>query len=231
MTGIKPNRPIMHIIPQIEGKEGTAVNWTDEQVKSIVHIEELQSNMDKMHNEVEYLVSKRRERAIAAHNNATNIVSPNFEVGDLVLVRRATDRAHKLRFKWYGPARIIATHSPLVYSVQTLSKDKTERVHCARLAKYRDALRGKTIPTETMDLAARTESKYETVHAILDVGEAEDGLFFRVQWDGLPDKRDWTWHAVDVMYEDIPDMVTEFLDAFKGKKTIVAKIKRQLKLN
>lgn len=231
MTGIAPNRPIMHIIPQSDSVKTKAKSWTQDQAESIVSISELQSAMDNMHKEVSYLVSKRRERAIAAHNKATNIVSPAFEVGDLVLVRRATDRGHKLRFRWYGPCRISASHSSLVYSVESLSRDKYERVHCARLIKYRDSLLGKPVPKEIMDLAARTESKYETVHCITEVGEADDGLFFRVQWDGLPDKRDWTWHLVDDLYEDIPDMVAEFLRTYTGQRAIVAKIKRQLKLN
>ena len=78
------------------------------------------------------------------------------------------------------------------------------------------------------DLADRTESRYGIVEKIMDVGEAPDGLFFRAQWEGLPDKRDWTWQPVSELYTDIPDILTEFLKIFKSKKKLVAKIKRQL---
>ena len=229
MTGITPKRPVLRILPSSPcfTKEKTLEHARAAQ---IIAIAELQAAFDKMHKEVERSVSLRRERAIAAHNKATNVVSPSFVVGDFVLVRRANDRGHKLRFRWFGPCRIKAVHSPHVYSIAPLRGGKTELVHCARLIKYRDSLLCKPVPKEMMDLAERTESRYEVVEKILDIGEAPDGLFFRVQWEGLPDKRDWTWKAVSELYADIPDIVTDFLRTFKSKKTLVSKVKRQLSI-
>lgn len=198
--------------------------------EQVVPISELQAALEQMHKYVERSVSLRRERAIAAHNKATNIVAPSLVVGDFVLVRRANDRGHKLRFRWFGPCQVTAICSPLVYGITPLQGGKTERVHCARLIKHRDPLLGNPVSQEMFDLAERTESRFEVVEKLLDVGEAPDGLFFRVQWEGLPDKRDWTWQPVSELYSDIPDTVVNFLKAFKSKNSLVSKIKRKLSI-
>jgi len=93
---------------------------------------------------------------------------------------------------------------------------------------YRDSLLGKPVPQEMLDLADHTASRYEIVERILDVGEAPDGMFFRVQWDGLPDESDFTWNPIQSMFADVPDMVHEFLSTYSAKPRLVSKIKRQL---
>lgn len=134
-----------------------------------------------MHKYGAQFVSLRRELAIETHNKATNIVSPSFPVGEFVLVRRANDRGHKLRFKWLGPCQVIAAHGNLVYGIVPIQDGKTEQAHCARLILYRDTLLGRALPKEMFDLADRTASRYEVVQRIVDLGEAADGLFFNVQ--------------------------------------------------
>ncbi len=56
----------------------------------------------------------------------------------------------------------------------------------------------------------------EIVDNLLDIGEADDGLHVQVQWEGLPDKVDWTWNAVTQLYEGVPEKLMEFLQ--KAKK-------------
>lgn len=74
------------------------------------------------------------------------------------------------------------------------SREKTERIHCARLKKYRASLLGSVIPDEMLDIAEKNESRYEVIDEIVDVGRAEGGLFFQVKWGGLLDQRDMTWN-------------------------------------
>lgn len=87
------------------------------------------------------------------------------------------------------------------------------------------------MPQQMLDLAERTSSRFEVVDQIMDVGEASDGLFFRVKWEGLPDKRDWTWQSATELYGDIPDLFTEYLRSCNSKKVLVSKIKRQLNIS
>ncbi len=67
----------------------------------------------------------------------------------------------------------------------------------------------------------------EVIEKIVDLGQDRDGLIFQVQWEGLPDKRDFTWQPAKELYADVPDLVTRFLSSFKKKK-FVATVKRHL---
>ena len=195
MTGIQPRRPILQIIPS--GLNITqAKTISHARTAQIISINQLQEALDNLHRNVSTSSQARRERAVEAHNKATNIVAPNFSVGDFVLVRRASDKGHKLKFRWFGPRRITSVHGPLVYGVTPLRGGNAERVHCARLLLYPDSLLGTTVPDEVLDLADRTESRYETTDRITDIGEKHDGIFLRIQWDGLPYEHDWTWHPL-----------------------------------
>lgn len=81
-----------------------------------------------------------------------------------------------------------------------------------------------------LDLAETTEARYKIAEAIKYAEETPDGLFFRVQQEGLPDERYWSWRSIYELYADIPDVVTEFCSAYMRRKTIVVKIKRLLDL-
>lgn len=229
MTGIIPNRPILQIIPS-RMSAFTEKNISLAQALKILNINDLQLKFNNMHKNVSTITNLRRQNAVKAHNEATNIISPSFTVGDFVLIRKATHRGHKLQFRWSGPRRITAVHSELVYSVQPLRGGRTERIHCTRMIPYEDNLLGSKVPQDVLDLADQSESKYEIVEKIWDVGKEQDNLFLRVQWDGLPDKRDWTWHSLEDLYTDIPDMVREFLNTFNRKKNLITKCKRRLRL-
>ena len=62
----------------------------------------------------------------------------------------------------------------------------------------------------------------------VDLSQADDGLFFRVQWDGLPDEADYTWRPIPEIYTDVPKMVTDFLRDCKKSQKLVATARRQL---
>ncbi|MEM1369509.1 MAG: RNase H-like domain-containing protein [Cyanobacteria bacterium P01_H01_bin.15] len=227
MTGIVPLKPISQVV-QASTSIMDAKVLSAGKAFQLVKIDKLQESLQAMHKEVSMLTMKRRARAISAHNKATNLISPSFAIGDFVLVRRATDRGHKLKFKWSGPKRITAIHSPLVYGISSLRGGTAERVHCTRMIKYNDGFLGKEVPKEILELADMSESRYEIAEKITDVGEDNESLFLRVQWEGLPDERDWTWHSLSDLFTDIPDMVKEFLSAHPQRKELIQKCKRQL---
>lgn len=181
-----------------------------------------------MHKDVTKSVSIRREKSIATHNKSTNIQNQSFAVADFVLVRRARDRGPKLYFKLYGTCRITAVYSSLVYGLTSLLGGNTERIYSARLTKYQDSLLWKEVLQETLDLADRTQSSYEIIDKIIDIQQAPDGIFFQVQWECLPDKRDWTWHSISELYDDVPDIVKQFLNNHTKKKNLISKAKRHL---
>lgn len=217
MTGIRPLRILDKIVADFS-PPGTTLDLTRARAEQLVKLGLLQDSMDAMHKDTARRVSERRQRAIDAHNKATNLQQPNFTVGDFVLVRRREKTAHKLQFKWCGPRRIVATASPLVYVVEKLGSKSTERVHAARLFKYAAQLDGETVPNSILELADRTEAKYEVLDAIVDISENDEGFWFRLRWEGLPDERDYTWALAKDVYDDVPDMVLEFLRRTSKKK-------------
>lgn len=229
MTGIKPRRDILRVLPQ-DMNPLHAKTMEHAGAIQVLKIQELHVAMDKMHKAVASSVNLRRPRSVNLHNQATNIITPSFSVGDFVVVRCAMDRGQKLCFKWYGPCRVTAIHGPLVYSITSLVSKKAEPVHCARLRQYDDSLLGSEVSKDMLDIAERTETRYEIVDAIVDIGEASDGLFFQVQWEGVHDKRDGTWRPIAELYAEIPDVVDSILSSSPKKKN-VNKAKSQLHLS
>lgn len=77
-----------------------------------------------------------------------------------------------------------------------------------------------TVPPRLLELAEKTEARYEVVDTILDLGQAKDGLFFQIRWEGLPDKQDYTWVEINTLFKDIPVAAAEFLSSCKKRKLV-----------
>ncbi len=230
MTGLRPRRDLLyHAIT----RPADAEHMRLERIRAIqlLNIRELQCALDKMHKNAQTTISKNRLRQIRHHNKQTNIVAPNFTIGDFVLVRSPQKKGHKMQFRWIGPRRIVSTVSELVYDVAKLDGKDVERVHCARMRLYKARDENAPVAAALLKLADHTESRYELVESIKDIGEAEDGIHVQVEWAGLPDKCDWTWVPLHNLYEDMPIALTDFLNTHRKNKKIVAKAKRALHLS
>lgn len=99
------------------------------------------------------------------------------------------------------------------------------RTHMMR---YRNSPLGSAISKDRLNLAEHTCSRYEVSERIVVVLEAKDSHVFRVQLEGIPVEREWTWKSVGNIYGDIPEIVPTFLKGFKSKKNFVSKVKCQL---
>lgn len=226
MTGIRPNRGLVRILhSQIEHSSPCTMDQSE--AERIISITQLQQTLYEMHKEVNHKVNLRRRQVIERHNKATNIVQPNFSPGDYVLVRVANNSGHKLSFKWRGPRKVLAAVNPLVFLVESLGSGKKEKIHCARMRKYSGLLDGQEVPENVLDLANRCDSKYEVLEAILDIKEHEGGIWLQLQWEGLPDDRDYTWSPLDTIHEDVPDMLREFLSKTR-KREVATKAASQI---
>lgn len=184
--------------------------------------------MDAVHKDIEQSKSTRRQNANAAHNKATNIVTPSFHEVYFVVMRRANERGHKPRFKRFGTCCITKVHSQLVYGFTLLHRGDQMRVNCARCIKYLDRFQGTAVPKEFLALTEQVESRYEVVDAITDVGEPRDGFLSRVKWEGLPDEYYHTWHPIAQQYADTPDIVSTFLKTYHSKEELLAMVKPDL---
>lgn len=218
MTGIRPRRALLQVMPGRILSDAEEISISRGDAERLAQVENLQTDLHEMHRDVSERINARRKRAIDAHNAATNIIVPSFVVGDYVIVCKPTKREHKLAFRWCGPRRVVAVTSPAVCVVEDLVTGRNEKVHTSRLKKYNALFDGEEVPEEVLDLASRTAAKYEVVEQIVDIDENNDGFWLRLQWEGLPDERDYTWSNLNDMYEDIPEMVAEYLRTTTKKK-------------
>lgn len=146
-----------------------------------------------MHKDISERVTNARTKQIATPNQRTNIIQPNFSLGDFVVVCHVQDKGHKLNFQGIGPLRIVKFYSDLEYVVAKLSGEQVEQVRCACVVLYRNADENTNVSLELLDLAHRTEAQYELVEKSFSIGEDHHGIFLQIQWLGLPDENDRTW--------------------------------------
>lgn len=85
-----------------------------------------------------------------------------------------------------GPRRVIPVKISAVCVVQNLILRKEETVHVSRICNCCRLLVGNEVPKEILDLTNRTAAKYEVVEKNVDIGQNEEGIWLRVQCDGLP---------------------------------------------
>lgn len=98
-----------------------------------------------------------------------------------------------------------------MYTFERFGTHATERVHCAHLIKYAAVQDGYDVTDSIVGLSDRIGAKYEVLDAIVYISEKEEGLWFRLRWDGLPDKRYFTLSSIQENYQDVPEMVLNFL--------------------
>lgn len=101
----------------------------------------------------------RREKPIAKHNLARNILAPFFSFGDFFIVRRAVDGGQNPRLERFGPCHITAVHRSLFYGITSLNGQNNERVHCDHLLRYDDSRLSLSISYDILDLGEGTESR------------------------------------------------------------------------
>jgi hypothetical protein len=67
------------------------------------------------------------------------VLSPNFQVGDYVLVAdHCESGTSKLQVKWKGPRRIASAESNSVFVVKNLLTKELKATHATRLQFYQD---------------------------------------------------------------------------------------------
>lgn len=90
MNGIPPSCSILRILtvnPYVTKEK----NIEQDRDTQVIAIEKIQADLPTVHKDVDCSVYLRIERSIAAHNKATNIITPSLEVGHLVHVRGSNE--------------------------------------------------------------------------------------------------------------------------------------------
>jgi hypothetical protein len=77
-----------------------------------MEVEKLSKAMTKIHAQVAEKATRDRKAAIQEHNDKTHVRSPNFQVGDYVLVaEHRRSGVSKLQVMWNGPRRVASVES------------------------------------------------------------------------------------------------------------------------
>jgi len=226
MVGMRPHRTFFKT--EI-GDSKESVTIEKARAIQVTNIERVHIALDEMHKDVSKRTSRNRQKHIDAHNQKTGIISPNFNVGDFVIVRTSVDKGHKLNYKWVGPRRITAVLNELVYEVTKLDGTKPLNIHCSRLLIYRENMTNE-ISEKLRIQADHLETSYDIVDKLLGIKKMKDGIYLQVEWLGLPDPEDFTWQKLEVLHQDIPEMLSTFLDNSKNTK-LVAEARKKLNTN
>jgi hypothetical protein len=80
-------------------------------------VEKLSKAMTEIHAQVAEKATRDRKAAIQKHNDKSHVRSPNFQVGDYVLVvEHRKSGVSKLQVKWKGPRRVASVESDYVFA-------------------------------------------------------------------------------------------------------------------
>jgi hypothetical protein len=93
--------------------------------------------------------------------------SPNFQVGDYVLVvEHRKSGVSKLQVKWKGPRRVASVESDYVFIVENLLTKELKAAHATRLGFYKD--KGLNVTAELVQAAEHNDHQLYVVSKILD---------------------------------------------------------------
>jgi hypothetical protein len=151
--------------------------------------------------------------AIQKHNDKTHVRSPNFQVGDYVLVaEHRKSGVSKLQVKWKGPRRVASVEYDYVLVVENLLTKELKAAHATRLRFCKD--RELNVTAELAQATEHNDHKLYVVSKILDERYNEQEIFHEllVAWRGFP-VEEATLEPYSDMAVDVPDMVAKFMES------------------
>jgi hypothetical protein len=104
-----------------------------------MEVKKLSKAMTEIQAQVAEKATRDRKAAIQKDNDKTHVQSPNFQVGDYLLVaeHRKSGKS-KLQVKWKGPRRVASVESDYLLIVENLLKKELKTAHATRLRFYKD---------------------------------------------------------------------------------------------
>jgi hypothetical protein len=160
---------------------------------------------------------KGAQRAAQHARSARGTTPPEFALGQLVLVSTMEGRPRgttKLGPRWQGPATVERQTNPYVFDVRFVGSDKRETVHARRLKPFPGAW--SVHDPVLVRLADVTVRQRYVVDRIVDLTQSHNRVpRMRVRWLGYGPEDD-TWEPVTKLYEDVPTLVSEFLQRGAG---------------
>jgi hypothetical protein len=170
-------------------KDNVSVTAQLDSIKAqkLMEAEMLSMAMTEIHALVEEKAGRDLRVAIQKHNDITHVWSPNFQVGNCVLVaENRKSGMSKLQVKWKGPRRVASVESDYVCVVENLLTKKLKAAHATPLRFYKD--KEFNVIAELAQAAEHNYHQLYVVSKILDARYNEQEMFheFLVAWRGFP---------------------------------------------
>lgn len=195
---------------------------TEVRLRQFIGIEATQVALEDVHGNVADQNAASRAKAVLRHNAKTKVQNRHFEIGYLVLVRRARNKVQKLHFVRRGPRRVTAVKCHWFFQVENSLKHKKEAVHSRPLVGYRCGLDGKEVDPILLRFAKHSKMTYQDAFALKFIRKEKDGLQMLVEWKGLPDIVDQTWEPTEQVFKELTGLLGDFLHTF-GKHDLKQK--------
>jgi Chromo (CHRromatin Organisation MOdifier) domain len=179
------------------------------EAQKLMEVEKLSKAMTEIHAQVAEKATRDRKAAIQKHNDKTHVRSPNFQVGNYVLVaEHRRSGVSKLQVKWKGPRRVASLESDYVFVVENLLTKELKAAHATRLRFYNE--KELNVTAILAKAGEHNDHKLYAVSKILDARYNEQKMFHEllVAWRGFP-VGEATWEPYSVAAVDAPDMVAK----------------------
>jgi hypothetical protein len=190
------------------------------EAQKLMEVERLSKAMTEIHTQVAEKDSRDRKASIQKQNGKTHVRSPNFQVGDYVLVaEHRKSGTSKLQVKWKSPRRVASVESDHVFVVDNLLTKELKAAHATRLRFCKD--KKLNVTAELAQAAEHNDHQLYVLPKILDARYNGQEMFHEllVAWRGFP-IGEATWKFYSVMATDIPDMVAKFMESHEDIDTV-----------
>jgi hypothetical protein len=188
--------------------------------QKLIEFEKLSKAMTKIHAQVAGKAARDCKAAFKKHNDKTHVRSPNFQVGDNVLVaEHRKSCTSKLQAIKKGPRHVVSVVSSYVIVVKSLLTKDLKAAQATRLRFYK-FYKELSVTAELAQAAEHNDHQLYVVPKILDVRYNKQQMFYEllVAWRGFP-VGEATWEPYSVMAVDVPDMVAKFMESHEDIDT------------
>jgi hypothetical protein len=189
-------------------------------VQKRMEVEKLSKAMTEIYAQVAEKATRDRKASIQKHNDKTHVRSPNFQVGNYVLVaEHRKSGVSKLQVKWKGPRRVASVESHHVSVLENLLTKELKAAHATRLRFHKD--KEFNVTAELAQAAEHNDHQHYVVSKILGARYNEQEMFHEllVAWRGFP-VGEATWEPYSFMAVDVLDMVAKFMESHEDIGTM-----------